>query len=252
MKIALYPYKVGSATAKKLAETMGIRRVKHVGSKWSPAKGVTINWGASHLPQVLDRDILNWPWAVKAAVHKQETYAKLIEKNIPVPRELSWEEAVKYNKDGKTIYMRSTLAGYGGFGITVWPKDSEIPKLDTYHYFLRFVATHEYRIHVIGGRVVKVAQKKKRKGVDGNRFIRNHDNGYVMAFHDIEWPEEADEVGMNAVNALGLHFGAVDLGYNDEKGEFCVFEVNSAPGLCGDTYNVYAGGLRQLAEEIYG
>jgi D-alanine-D-alanine ligase-like ATP-grasp enzyme len=48
-----------------------------------------------------------------------------------------------------------------------------------------------------------------------------------------------DQLSVEAVAALGLDFGAVDI-IEDKEGNFYVLEINTAPGLEGHTVTSYA------------
>ncbi len=65
-----------------------------------------------------------------------------------------------------------------------------------------------------------------------NKYIRSHDKGWCFAFkHLVDEPVPAivRDIAIRSVNALGLDFGGVDMGWNDDG--TCVFEINTAPGL---------------------
>jgi glutathione synthase/RimK-type ligase-like ATP-grasp enzyme len=47
-----------------------------------------------------------------------------------------------------------------------------------------------------------------------------------------------------AVQALGLDFGAADVGFNNNKAS--VYEVNTACGLMGKTLEAYAEAIRHV------
>ena len=48
MSMKILPYKAGSESAKKLADALGIAKLKQEGSRWRGKAGdVLINWGVS-------------------------------------------------------------------------------------------------------------------------------------------------------------------------------------------------------------
>ena len=55
-----------------------------------------------------------------------------------------------------------------------------------------------------------------------------------------------DTIAVNAVKALGLDFGAVDIIYNEKENQYYVLEVNTAPGLEGTTLIKYAERFSKL------
>ena len=54
------------------------------------------------------------------------------------------------------------------------------------------------------------------------------------------------EQALKAIQALGLDFGAVDVGYNTRENKAYVYEVNSAPGLQGTTLTAYTNAFKEL------
>ena len=70
--------------------------------------------------------------------------------------------------------------------------------------------------------------------------IRNHTNGWIYARSDVAIPDMLCPIAIQAVNLLGLDFGAVDIGHRIIDNKFFVFEVNTAPGLEGTTLDKYA------------
>ena len=106
-----------------------------------------------------------------------------------------------------------------------------------------FNAKDEYRVHVFCGQAIHVQRKGLR--TDDQRpetpsfYIRNHANGFVFQVSDVSPPDSVMQASINSVNALGLHFGAVDIRYNPQRNEYCVLEVNTAPALQGTTLERY-------------
>jgi len=97
----------------------------------------------------------------------------------------------------------------------------------------------EFRVHVVGGEAIDVQQKKKKTGSEVTTLIWNHDHDYVFCHNDVEEPEELRKLGVAAVAAVGLDFGAVDIIYNQYQDKCYVLEVNTAPGLCETTCGKY-------------
>ena len=61
----LYPYNVNSESSKLLAKALGIKRIKHEGSKFLPKGQTIINWGSTSIPaeyklkcNVLNKDVV--------------------------------------------------------------------------------------------------------------------------------------------------------------------------------------------------
>jgi D-alanine-D-alanine ligase-like ATP-grasp enzyme len=52
----------------------------------------------------------------------------------------------------------------------------------------------------------------------------------------------------DAIINLGLDFGAVDIIYNEKNNRWVVLEVNTAPGLSGETLNRYVEMIKELVK----
>ena len=111
----------------------------------------------------------------------------------------------------------------------------------------------EYRVHVFGGEVLDVQQKRKRQEVPNDEVdyqIRNLAGGWVFCRDNIDCPSSVRELAVGAVRALGLDFGAVDIGFNRHNGVGYVFEVNTAPGVEGSTLDKYYAAFAQQLPQL--
>ena len=89
-------------------------------------------------------------------------------------------------------------------------------------------------------------QKKRRTNTENiNSHIRNHANGWVFCREDIKINNKNDlfNQALLACNAANLDFGAVDIIYNQKQKKYYVLEVNTAPGLVGQTIIKYANAI---------
>jgi hypothetical protein len=97
---------------------------------------------------------------------------------------------------------------------------------------------HEYRVwsyrKTVIGCYEKVLAYPSRLGRRGrSREVWNYRNGYAYIFRSPnELQESIKELARQAVDAVGLDFGAVDL-LTDRQGRGYVLEINSAPGVEG-------------------
>jgi hypothetical protein len=114
-------------------------------------------------------------------------------------------------------------------------------------YTKEFKKTNEYRVHVWGNEVLDIQEKRKRLGTgpSSDHDIWNHGNDFVFARQTVECPASVKDAAILAVKALGLDFGAADVGYNT-NGDVAVFEVNTAPGLTGTTLTKYVEKINEL------
>ena len=239
MSLKLFPYKIGSLSAKRLARTLGILRV--LPSYNARRKDVIINWGNSTPPHFrwMEQD-LNKPNSIQLACDKLTTFHILEENGFKdIPQFTTSKDIAKHLIDmGNTIYCRSTTTGHSGRGIVIANSINEV--IDAPLYTVKTKHKHEYRVHVFRDQILDVQQKKKKLGYGNGNGIRNHSNGWVYARAEIAPPEELLSSARRAVNLLGLDFGAVDIGHRLIDNKFFVFEVNTAPGLEGTTLDKYA------------
>ena len=62
---------------------------------------------------------------------------------------------------------------------------------------------------------------------------------------DVHAPQVVLNAAVDAILCLGLDFGAVDIGFHNTIGP-CIYEVNTAPGLEGQTLINYVEAFKRL------
>lgn len=142
------------------------------------------------------------------------------------------------------------------------------------------VFTTEYRVHSFLGRSIRAGKKVPREGfsilpgqipeglnpaVSSSVFgepntaqrchpwIRSYDGGWMISYDGEAVKQRHRDVAHAAVLALGLSFGAVDIGERAD-GTLVVLEVNRAPGAEGGTVEGYGRAVRKwvLGEWVEG
>ncbi len=103
----------------------------------------------------------------------------------------------------------------------------------------------EFRCHILRGSPDIWQQKKLKSGVSMPNFqIRNLQNGWIFAREDIQVPAAAiilmEKFKLIFFDKWGLDFAGVDVIYNEEQGKAYLLEINTAPGLEGQTVKDYA------------
>lgn len=157
------------------------------------------------------------------------------------------EEAGNWVDEGSTVVCRTLTRGSSGRGIVLANTRDELVSAGLYTRYIK--KSEEYRVHVFNGEVIDVQRKARSTDVPDEEInwqIRTHDNGFIYARSDVELPEVATDMAINAVRALDLNFGAVDMIYNRHYDSYYVLEVNSAPGLTGSTVSSYADAIERL------
>ena len=237
-RVRVLPYKTGSTSAKRLAEALGGKRLRAGASKFQGAvNDVIINWGNKTPPPLLnlvgEGRMLNWPENIPN--NKLDFYQQN-EKLVPAfTTSIDIATAWLLKNGAPRVVCRTLLNASGGRGITVARKIEEL--VVNARVYVKYIKKfNEYRIHFMNGGIFFVQQKKMRDGEEGANFeIRNHDNGFVFCHKDIDLPWCVPEICQVFVNTTRLDFGALDVLYNQKNEKAYLLEVNTAPGLEGDT-----------------
>lgn len=218
---------------------------------------VVINWGIPSAER-FDRCrfstnlLLNPVEAVNRAANKLQAFHVLQRRNVSIPEFTEQlETARQWIREGTRVYCRTELRGNSGNGIVVARSESELSPCQLYVKGLD--VAHEYRFHVVQGQIIDAVRKAWSTEVaeeDRNMDVRNHANGsiFVRSSRSLERAlanTAARDTAVNAVQALGLDFGAVDL-IETTSGEFKVLEVNTACGLEGTTLTRYTEAFTSL------
>lgn len=273
----ILPYKTGSSSAKALSEALGIKQLKLQNSNWKPrADTVIINWGSSkyhcleglHVPEGVEVNILNSPLDVAVATDKKKFFVKMLEKdngqadgNLLTP--LFWLDAESIPADRYPVVCRTILNGHSGNGIVIADKPDDVVPAPLYVQYVK--KKKEFRIHV-GRRwlsedtgypysegdphwhyeIISEQQKVAKHGTEPTDWrIRSHSNGFVFQRQGIDVPAVVRDAAMRALEATDLDFGAIDVIYTSEGRAF-VLEVNTAPGLEGQTVQDYANFFKEF------
>ena len=243
MRTYVYPYKMGSDSALKIADGLQCLRLKP-DSDYHPREGdVVINWGSSEFPKWDIGGGMSWlnrPEWVGVAANKKKTLEQFVNYAVRHPEWTTSKDTAQEWAQKMTVVARTVLNGHSGQGIILCDKDTQnFPDAPLYVKYKK--KSREYRVHVFQNEVIDVQQKKKRldfgKPVDPK--IRSFDNGWVFCRDNIIIPEDIYGTAIKAVESLGLDFGAVDVVYNEHENLCYALEVNTAPGLEGETMFSY-------------
>lgn len=254
--VSILPYNMGSESAKALAIATGYKRLRREGSlfKGRPDK-VVINWGCSEVSdEVAKCTIINRPECVAVAANKLSCFVSMENGGVSIPPFTTERAtAAMWLVGGNAVVVRTILNGNSGAGIVLAEKIEDVLPLAP--LYVKYIPKkQEYRIHVRGGEIVDVQRKARRKDLPDDQVnwkIRNHDNGFVFARNDFVCPDDVKVQALNAVKAVGLDFGAVDVIFNEQEQKAYVLEINTAPGLTGTTLEGYAEAFKKLAGQVW-
>lgn len=254
MNAIILPYKNGSRSSSALANALGIRQIRLAGStihRQRPKK--LIIWGNSGRnlpPQGLgaQHTVINSLTAVAAASNKLDTFNILSETDVRIPEYTTEDEvAQSWVSEGHKVVERHQLTGHSGAGIRISERFEDMQGAPLYVKYIK--KQDEYRVHIIGGQVIDVQRKARRSDVpdeDVNWQVRNHQNGFCYMRENVNPDSDVIQQALNAILALGLHFGAVDVIWNAHQRKAYVLEVNTACGLEGTTLERYTTAFQEL------
>jgi len=258
-KVIVYPHHMRDSTAKRFAEHFGTKRV-FPNRNYTPKRNhVILNWGNSTNPAWGSNrciSIINTPEAVRRAIDKKRALTLFRDHQVWCPFVWEWpsiEEELLRSKfsnhveDYPPFLARTLNSSFGGKGIVPVYRYEDIPE-DTKFLSEYIPKDREYRVHVFDRKVIAVQQKRKRRGEERDPYVWNGHTGSVLVVNNIQ-----DISGyhfdkcIKAVNLLGLHFGAVDLGYDSKIDKSVVYEVNTAPGIRGKkVFDAYINAILEL------
>lgn len=247
--IYIITYRPKSKGAASLAKVLKGKKLHHDDATVVPMGPPVINWGNSSPIAAKSSIILNPPEKVKAASNKLRFFQTL--------RDAGFSHMPPFYIPGDEIpdkafpiVCRTILTGHSGKGIVIANERSELVKAKLYVKYIK--KAKEYRIHI--GRldeeqsIIAVQRKARKLDVPDEEVdwkVRSHKNGFVYTREDFDLPDVALDAAAEGFSHLGLDFGAVDVIWNENAGRAYLLEVNTAPGLEGQTVNDYAAFFRE-------
>lgn len=262
MAVKVLPYNMASEGAKLLANRLKCVRIRREQSKYVyKDKDIIINWGCSsrppHIPE--GATVINPFRAVANAVDKYKALFEMDKYEVNVPAFTpNIDIARNWVESGYKVVCRTIVNGARGDGIVIAEELGEVVPAPLYTKYIK--KKKEYRVHVAFGRIVSVSRKVLRPDYNKdfvNWHVRNFDNGFIFQEYDKNGRLERDNcpgcvfhVALEAVRALGLHFGGVDVIYNESQDIAYVLEVNSSPGLMDATGEHYMEAIQNAVNTL--
>lgn len=185
-----------------------------------------VNWGA---PRTASRGIK----VLNSArfLNKRDQLIKLAQHGIPCPEVFDEPGNGRIGRSFRHQCGRDIINNTGRDYWTQW---------------LTF--NHEIRVHVFQGLAIHTGLKVPRIS-NPNPRIRSYDAGWKIDYSQADKiKKDRRELAKRAVAALGLDFGAVDIGVTPTQGP-AVIEVNTAPGLEGGTIDAYVKQIMRVINE---
>lgn len=276
MRYRVLPYRQGSKGAKALAEALGGKVLLLEGSKFTPKSDndVVINWGAT---QSASQTMPNWNalnngftllnnWLdIRAASNKLQFFQLMRNAGHDNITPRWWATQEEIPDDAFPIVCRTELAGHSGAGIVIANTRDELVPAPLYTQYIK--KEQEYRIHVgksyvtlpdhdreplsLEEQYVTIAVQRKARSHNVpdhlvNWQVRSHANGFVFVREGVSPPAAVLDAARLALGASGLDFGAIDVIWNSHQERAYVLEINTAPGLEGQTIEDYASFFRAI------
>lgn len=245
MRTRILPYRQGSRSARSLADGIRGRVLRLEGSSFRPrATDTIINWGSTDENRQFGlARVKNPPNLVRTASNKLSFFNRMSEQedtNSIIPN--FWTTQDQIPDEAFPIVCRTVLAGHSGDGIVIADTRDTLVPAPLYVQYIK--KQSEFRIHVglRNGEAVVIAEQKKVKRADAEEVdfrIRNHAGGFIFQRNGIEIPEVVREAAKSVLLRSRLDFGAVDVIYNARNNRAYVLEINTAPGLEGQTVQDY-------------
>jgi uncharacterized protein YlzI (FlbEa/FlbD family) len=249
-RFRVLPYKQGSKSAKNLSLALGGKVLRLMGSKFKQRQNdVIINWGNSNPPSNLSP--LNMADDIRPVSNKLAFFQLMKERGCSELVPPFWLNADHIEEKDFPVVCRTVLTGHSGKGIVISDNEDELVFAPLYTKYIK--KKEEYRLHI--GRsnnglvyVFSTQRKAKKLSADPSKVnwkIRNHDNGFIYMRDSIAVPDAVYEAAKTCFEATDLDFGAVDVIWNEHKKRAYVLEINTAPGLEGQTTQDYAKFFKQ-------
>lgn len=259
-RLVVYPYKMKSEAGKLLSTALDALRV-YADRDYVPKTGdLIVNWGNGHTPlwaahaQARAMILNHWD-NVDQSICKLTAFAGFKKKGVRTP---DWtkdkDKAADWIREGSWVCCREVTEGMDGQGLNL---AKTIGKLSNCNLYTRYIPIKkEYRTYVFREKVIDILEKRRdsdalAKGTV-NPDIRTEANNWVFCRQNIHVTHEADlhKQSVNAIAALGLDFGGVDVIESSEDGKYYVLETNTAPGIAGTTVSRFADEIQEVFKEM--
>lgn len=189
--------------------------------------GPTINWGNSHAwsSRLEDDNLLNSIDSVGQASNKRVALQTMRDNDVPVALTDGLEFPLvgrpDYHSQGRWLRYLENM--------NQLEHDKRVNRKHPTTHYQRFIANaREFRVHVVKGESIKISEKVSP---DFNARVKNHRFGAKCVYpHNFNHKKSLRRIAKEAVECLGLDFGAADILWREDIG-FIVLEVNSAPCL---------------------
>ena len=187
---------------------------------------VTLCWGCSmHDPLVKRVPALN---GNVNQFNKLQALGQFRKKHIMIPLTITLEHATNLINLKAGPWFGRNISHAKGKDIKIFETGEEVQRLGDKDFYTLYVPhTEELRVWVFQGKAFAIYQKHfKKPGLDNYKNLECRSELREDLLHTRRLTEKAAE----AVDALKMDFGAVDILHGEDKGYY-VLEVNSMPDI---------------------
>lgn len=250
-EVVVYPYKMGSKSAKLLAESLDVLRV-YPDKQYRPTKNsVVINWGNGNIPAWDGGGFvfLNRPEKVMNAINKIRSFRAFRKAGVPIPPyTLDRDTAEQWLAAGSWVVCRQETEGMDGSGLILAKTPEEVVEAHLYSKYIPI--KDEFRAYVFNGELLTVLDKCRKSGEKVNPYIRTGGNNWVFNSDPSYIPKDLHQVAASAVESLGLDFGGVDIIVSKETGKCFCLEVNTAPDIRETTVVAFKKAITDYVKQL--
>lgn len=252
--VRILPYNAASVSALAIANELDTTRIRlrNRSNIHTLLPKTIINWGNSGhgLPSEglgEQHTVLNPCDKVKVAGNKLLALQTLSEASVRVPEfTTDSQTACDWIVEDGLVVERQTLTGHSAQGLYIRESQDDLESAPLYTRYVK--KQDEYRVHIMKGVVIDVQRKALSSDYPAtpNWRVRNHSNGFVYVREGVNPHVDVINQAQEAIVALGLDFGAVDVIWNAHYAQATVLEVNTACGLEGTTLERYVAAFKAV------
>jgi hypothetical protein len=230
-----------SETGRALVEALGIP-----GGSRPPAErpDIMIRWGSSDATMKPGR-VVNKRRAVELATNKLLALQTMASAGVPTPRVWPADNDIRHFP---VVGRRTNHTQGRDIVLCLQSRDVGLARQAGCSHFTELLPKlTEFRVHCFGDEIIKLSEKILTNTDQYNPVIWNFETGFTFRQPQIQNPlllGRARAVGLEAVKALGLDFGAADVVVAEGGMVYCL-EVNTGPSLQENTLDVYLTAIRK-------
>lgn len=216
------------------------------------SKRVRVRFGSTKNHRICDIDF-NTIEAIKNTANKVKMKDIFADEEIDSPlyfeNDEAGRDAIARGMLGDKIFFKIPFHSRGRGMVVYDTKEEALSQTNRGYFEMAQVSNREFRVHVMDGEAFYVDEKRPRDksiNMTDRPEIKNMASGFKFRRPIKEYPPEVVSESIKAVEALGLDFGAADVGLNDDG--VWIYEVNTAPSLRTKTRKLYQ---KALVKSIY-